>query len=211
MVVYCFSSSRTMQSASPTPSQYPSYKDLADLPAVSRCSLAFAFSSLSLTLCFSVILIYELHVNSASVQFCRVVLRLGQRCVWKTTPNCSSVLTSQNSSGQSLRGRRNVLLTLTLAVDGVTVTSSFSVNLYVDAFLKGLLHLFRTFYLSFCCLILEKWSNIPMTKNSRNVENSKKLVKNVKTHRKICKEIRKAPRGSRGSRKATAPSSVALY
>lgn len=30
------SSSRTMQSASPTPSQYPSYKDLADLPAVSR-------------------------------------------------------------------------------------------------------------------------------------------------------------------------------
>ncbi|EYC01466.1 hypothetical protein Y032_0107g3818 [Ancylostoma ceylanicum] len=31
------SSSRTMQSASPSPSQYPSYKDLADLPAIPRC------------------------------------------------------------------------------------------------------------------------------------------------------------------------------
>ncbi|KAK6738822.1 hypothetical protein RB195_020741 [Necator americanus] len=30
------SSSRTMQSASPSPSQYPSYKDLADLPAIPR-------------------------------------------------------------------------------------------------------------------------------------------------------------------------------
>ncbi|WKX96385.1 hypothetical protein Q1695_012659 [Nippostrongylus brasiliensis] len=30
------SSSRTMQSTSPTPSQYPSYRDLADLPAVAR-------------------------------------------------------------------------------------------------------------------------------------------------------------------------------